>query len=71
MAADGRGQTNLTNQPRGMDTEPNWSPDGSKIAFASTRDGNWEVYIMANPCGHQMVLKLRPTVTVTAILRFT
>jgi len=32
------------------DTEPAWSPDGNKIAFASTRDGNFEVYVM-NPEG--------------------
>ena len=28
------------------DVEPAWSPDGSKIAFASDRDGNWEIYVM-------------------------
>ena len=30
----------------GENNEPAWSPDGSKIAFASTRDGNQEVYVM-------------------------
>jgi Tol biopolymer transport system component len=29
---------------------PSWSPDGQKIAFASERDGNREIYIM-NPDG--------------------
>jgi Tol biopolymer transport system component/predicted Ser/Thr protein kinase len=23
-----------------------WSPDGSKLAFASERDGNWEIYVL-------------------------
>jgi Tol biopolymer transport system component len=26
------------------DTAPGWSPDGSKVAFTSARDGNWELY---------------------------
>jgi Tol biopolymer transport system component len=25
---------------------PDWSPDGARIAFASERDGNWEIYTM-------------------------
>ncbi len=28
------------------DSVPDWSPDGRKIAFSSTRDGNWEIYVM-------------------------
>jgi len=27
-------------------TSPDWSPDGTKIAFSSTRDGNYEIYVM-------------------------
>jgi len=37
MNADGTGLTRLTNNAA-LDTEPAWSPDGTKIAFASTRD---------------------------------
>ena len=29
-----------------IDREPGWSPDGTKIAFASDRDGNYEIYTM-------------------------
>jgi Tol biopolymer transport system component len=36
---------NLTNNPA-SDTDPNWSPDGSMIAFASTRDNNHNIYVM-------------------------
>jgi Tol biopolymer transport system component len=25
---------------------PTWSPDSQRIAFASLRDGNWEIYVM-------------------------
>ena len=36
---------NLTNNT-GNDYRPAWSPDGQRIAFYSTRDGNREVYVM-------------------------
>ena len=29
-----------------VDWQPSWSPDGTKIAFSSKRDGNWEIYVM-------------------------
>ena len=38
IARDGTSRTNLTNHPA-RDQNPAWSPDGSKLAFASTRDG--------------------------------
>jgi len=45
MNADGGGQTRVTSNPA-SDLGPDWSPDGSKIAFESYRDGNYEVYVM-------------------------
>ena len=37
IARDGSGRVNLTNDPA-RDQDPAWSPDGTKIAFASGRD---------------------------------
>jgi Tol biopolymer transport system component len=39
------GATRLTIHPA-ADAEPAWSPDGSRIAFRSDRDGNDEIYVM-------------------------
>ena len=39
MDTDGGNQENLTNHPA-YDAQPDWSPDGRKIAFVSGRDGS-------------------------------
>ena len=43
--AKGYTVTQLTFEPS-YEGEPAWSPDGSKIAFVSDRDGNYEIYVM-------------------------
>ncbi len=45
MDADGSNQTRLTRGPWG-DWSPAWSPDGTRIAFESDRDGDLEIYVM-------------------------
>ncbi len=37
--------TRLTDDP-GNDIDPDWSPDGEMIVFASDRDGDYELYLM-------------------------
>ena len=44
MNSDGTQTRRLTS--RFMDTRPDWSPDGTRIAFVSDRDGNPEIYVM-------------------------
>lgn len=46
MREDGTGLVNVTDHPA-LDNQPAWSPDGSKLAFRSNRDGDPEIYQMA------------------------
>ncbi len=45
MHADGTHVRRLTDSP-GLDEGPEFSPDGTKIAFSSARDGQQEIYVM-------------------------
>ena len=45
MNADGSGVTRLTNSPAD-DNYPAWSPDGRRIAFTSSHDGNIGIYVV-------------------------
>jgi len=44
MNADGSEQKKLTDSSA-FDGSPFWSPDGKKLAFNSSRDGNSEIYV--------------------------
>ena len=45
MNADGSGKTNLTKSPDD-EIDPSWAPDGTKIAFSSDRDYDYDIYTM-------------------------
>jgi Tol biopolymer transport system component len=54
MNADGSDEGRLTDErgdpgtPEGLrfQTDPAWSPDGTQIAFASAREGSFDIYVM-------------------------
>jgi len=45
MSANGSNVVRLTKSPS-HDESPGWSPNGKRIAFASARSGNYEIYTM-------------------------
>jgi len=63
MNSDGSSVTRLTDDP-GVDFSPAWSPDGTRIAFASDRSGNSEIYLMAPDGTNLMRLTDEPAMTV-------
>jgi Tol biopolymer transport system component len=46
MKVNGTRERNLTNSPGVQDFDPDWSPNGRRIAFTSERDGDAEIYTM-------------------------
>jgi Tol biopolymer transport system component len=54
MGADGSGQGRLTDEEGDtstaggvqFQTDPAWSPDGTRIAFASAREGSFDIHVM-------------------------
>ena len=45
MNIDGSNRLRLTDN--GNDTRPAWSPDGEKVVFMSTRDGDMDIYSLS------------------------
>ncbi|MEX2213924.1 MAG: DPP IV N-terminal domain-containing protein [Phycisphaeraceae bacterium] len=56
----GTSVTQLTNDPA-RDIMPTFSPDGSHVAFASDRGGNWDIYIIDAAGGKATQITNSPT----------
>jgi Tol biopolymer transport system component len=59
VGADGEGPRRLTSGPS-SDTQPEWSPDGKRIAFTTDRAGNREVEVMSVDGGEPVNLSKNP-----------
>jgi Tol biopolymer transport system component len=46
MDANGANPRQLTTDPAAKDQLPDWSPDGTKIAYQSYATGNGDIYVM-------------------------
>ncbi|HET9253004.1 MAG TPA: hypothetical protein VFP58_12900 [Candidatus Eisenbacteria bacterium] len=60
VSPDGTDQVNLTQTPDVYDSDPSWSPDGRTIAFTSSRDSDYEVYVMNSDGSNPRRLTTRP-----------
>lgn len=64
MNADGTSPVRLTNGNGGAGT-PTYSPDGSHIAFYSTRNGNTDVYLIDADGSHEVRLTTDPALDIS------
>ena len=54
--------TQLTTDP--SDTAPSWSPSGDRVAFISSRSGNWEIWVVDLATGEETKLTDHPAADV-------
>ncbi|MGB0714639.1 MAG: TolB family protein [Phycisphaerae bacterium] len=59
-SVDGVAVTQLTSDPS-ADIHPVWSPDDSRVAFASNRGGSWDIWIMSADGGQPVQVSAGPS----------
>ncbi|MDB5896862.1 MAG: peptidase [Ramlibacter sp.] len=59
LSLDGTTRTQLTRGP-GTDNTPRWSPDGTRLAFLSNRDGSFRVHVLPRGGGEAAPLGKLP-----------
>ena len=64
MDADGSHVRRITRSPA-VDAEADWSPDGSRVSYASARDGDLEIYVRSADGGGPLLQLTRNTASDT------
>jgi TolB protein len=60
MDRNGEGKWRLTNSAD--DAMPSWSPTGDRIAYASQRNGNWNIWVINTDGSGQAQLTHEPSI---------
>lgn len=60
MLVDGSNRRTLTRPTGYQDVRPTFSPDGTRLAFASNRDDTWQIYVMDLDSGNLRQLTTGP-----------
>lgn len=66
VGVDGKGATNITRSEKGKRRVPDWSPDGTRIAFTSNKFLNHQIYVIKTDGSGEIRLTRNPRGTCRA-----